>query len=360
MELNDNLQPQRKRRTLLLHFRWLLFLWLSATLAVQDGGLDRAGWLGWAPLGLMLLSQLTLWQLPPRHMDGLKVYYSVFLFDLMLILLNLQAARQLDQPLAIAFFLGIFVAALTHRVGAAFLASLALAAAYLGVKSRAVGGLAALDQRQWLDLPFLLIATLHSGLVAQEAETDTRSRRKLVAENGALSHRLKSAFFESSRFNHDIKALLDTLPFGVVMLDQSGGVRLFNATAELFFGLNRKCVLGSLLGQVPELACLQAAMERMDADGEVSFQRMTVPQAEGYPVQLVLSSYRVDPADAAPVGTLLVLLPLSYHQAVAQYVAGVPLDDRLPLLRSNMPSCWNGDCVAGLAKTERAVAQLFG
>ena len=55
---------------------------------------------------------------------------------------------------------------------------------------------------------------------------------------GALSHRLKSAFFESSRFNHDIKALLDTLPFGVVMLDRSGGVRLFNATAERF-GLTR-------------------------------------------------------------------------------------------------------------------------
>jgi hypothetical protein len=61
------------------------------------------------------------------------------------------------------------------------------------------------------------------------------------------------------------------------------------------------------------------------------FQRLDVQQVEGYPVPLILSSYSVAPQDGAPVGTLVILTPVPYHDAMAEFVHRKPLDDRLPL-----------------------------
>jgi PAS domain-containing protein len=340
MEQNEALEALRKRRGLLLNFRWLLFLWLAATQVVYNSQADVAGYATLLPLGLALASQLVLWRLPLRQMEGLKVYYAVFIFDLMVILMNLEMAGRLRQDLAIAFFAGIFVAALVRRVGGAFAAALALGAAYIAVRNHAAGGLALSDAGQLLDLPFLVIASIHSGLVAQEAETETDTRQRLLADNGALARKLKNSFFESYRFNQDIKALLDTLPFAMVMLDRSKGVRFFNAGAELVFGIRRKNVLGSLLAQAPELAALSQAVERQEQSPDGGFEWVDVRPQDGDPMRMILGSYFVAPEDGAPVGTLLILMPFPFHQAMAQFVETLPLDDRMPSrdFLSSLPS----------------------
>jgi|GEM_PF-5203201 len=330
MEQADALESLRKRRSLLLNFRWLLFLWLAATQAVYNSQAEAAGYVTLLPLALALASQLVLWRLPLRHLEGLKVYYAVFVYDLMVILMNLEMAGRLRQDLAIAFFVGIFVAALTRRVGGSFVAALVLGAAYIAVRNRAAGGMALSDAGQLLDLPFLLIASIHSGLVAQEAETETDAWQRLLADNGALTRKLRNNFFESYRFNQDIKALLDTLPFAMVMLDRSKGVRFFNAGAELVFGIRRKNVLGALLGQAPELASLAEAVERQERNTDGGFEWVDVRHQDGDPMRMILGSYFVAPEDGAPVGTLLILMPFPYHQAMAQFVEALPLDDRMP------------------------------
>jgi hypothetical protein len=328
MEPTDALDPLRKRRTLLLHFRWLLFLWLGATLALQN---DLSAGQNLPPttalLGLMLLSQATLWLLPLRHMEGLRVYYAVFVLDLALILMNLGAAGHMRQDLVIAFFAGIFVAALSKRVGMSFLTALALTGAYVGVRARA-GGPLPWQSEQLLDLPFLFIASIHSGLVAQAAESESESKRRLLSDHSALARLFKNTVFDANRFNHDIKALLDTLPFAVVMLDGSNGIRFFNSTAELVFGVIRNHVAGSLIDKIPELAGLRDALERQDQSLDGGFQRVDIDSVEGHPLQLILSTYRVDPGEGGAVGTLMILMPIPFHQGVAEYIASAPLDER--------------------------------
>ena len=330
MEQADALDILRKRRSLLMNFRWLLFLRLAATQAVYNSVADSAGYLTLLPLGLTLASQLALWRLPLAKMEGPRAYYAVFIFDLMVILLNLQMAGRLRQDLVITFFLAIFCSAMVRRVGASFGAALVLGAAYLAVQNRAGGGLAALDGGQLLDLPFIFIASIHSGLVAQEAQTEAEARHRLLADNGALTRKLRNNFFESYRFNQDIKALLDTLPFAMVMLDRTQGIRFFNAGAELVFGVRRKNVLGSLIGQNPELACLVDALQRHEASPDGGFQWLDTRPEAGDPMRMILGQYFVAPEDGAPVGTLLILMPFPYHQAMAQFVESLPLDDRMP------------------------------
>ncbi|HXC63321.1 MAG TPA: PAS domain-containing protein, partial [bacterium] len=132
------------------------------------------------------------------------------------------------------------------------------------------------------------------------------------------------------RFNQDIKALLDTLPFPMVMLDRTQGIRFFNAGAELVFGIRRKNVLGSVVGQNPELACLVEAMQRQEASPDGGFQWVDARPEAGDPMRMILGQYFVAPEDGAPVGTLCILMPFPYHQAMAQFVESLPLDDRMP------------------------------
>jgi hypothetical protein len=330
MEQADTLEVLRKRRSLLMNFRWLLFLWLAATQAVYNSLADSAGYLTLLPLGLTLASQLALWRLPLAKMEGPRAYYAVFIFDLMVILLNLQMAGRLRQDLVITFFLAIFCSAMIRRVGASFAAALVLGAGYLALQNRSNGGLAAWDGGQLLDLPFIFIASIHSGLVAQEAQTEAEARHRLLADNGLLTRKLRNNFFESYRFNQDIKALLDTLPFPMVMLDRTQGIRFFNAGAELVFGIRRKNVLGSVVGQNPELACLVEAMQRQEASPDGGFQWVDARPEAGDPMRMILGQYFVAPEDGAPVGTLCILMPFPYHQAMAQFVESLPLDDRMP------------------------------
>jgi hypothetical protein len=331
MEQADALETLRKRRSLLMNFRWLLFLWLAATQAVYNSLADSAGYLTLLPLVLTLASQLVLWRLPLAKMEGPRAYYAVFIFDLMVILLNLQMAGRLRQDLVITFFMAIFCSAMLRRVGASFGAALVLGAAYLALENRAGGGLAAWDNGQLLDLPFIFIASIHSGLVAQEAQTEAEARHRLLADNGVLTRKLRNNFFESYRFNQDIKALLDTLPFAMVMLDRTQGIRFFNAGAELVFGICRKNVLGSVVSQNPELACLAEALQRQEASPDGGFQWVNArPDETGDPMRMILGQYFVAPEDGAPVGTLCILMPFPYHQALSQFVESVPLDDRMP------------------------------
>jgi hypothetical protein len=231
------------------------------------------------------------------------------------------------QDLVIAFFIGIFIAALTKRVSLSSLAALTLTGSYVGFKIHADGWLP-WQTEQLLDLPFLFIASIHSGLVAQEAESESESKRRLLTDHSALARLFKNTVFDANRFNHDIKALLDTLPFAVVMLDSSNGIRFFNSTAELVFGVIRNHVAGSLVSQVPELAGLRDALARQDQSLDGGFQRVDIDAFEGHPLQLILSTYRVNPGEGEPVGTLMILMPLPFHQGVADYIASAPLDER--------------------------------
>jgi signal transduction histidine kinase len=174
------------RRRLVLNFRWLLTLWLGSTIIVQLERTHGVSVLSLYLFGLICLSQAAAWKLPIHYFENLGIFYTIFLFDLFLILLNLLATDQLKRDLVIVLFLSILIAGLTRRIGAAFLSSLVLCVVYVSLKSDTAEGFNFQRSDQLLNLPFLLIASIHSGLVAHEAEAEQKEAESKIRQLNAF------------------------------------------------------------------------------------------------------------------------------------------------------------------------------
>jgi len=330
METANVLEHLKKRRQLFLHFRWLLFLWQGATFTVHHDALSENSALATGLISLMALSQLGLWKAPLKYFEGLKFFYAVFLFDMLVIMLNLLAQGQMQRDLVITLFLGTFISALTKDVKASALASLILATVFVGMKLGTPDDFHPEQAGQLLSLPFLLIASVHSGLLAQEAQIENDTMQLLAKDRGRLVQNLTHAFTEAARQNHGIAALFDSLPFGMLMLDKDGRVEFFNSMCEFMFGLRSKNVRGYALDELPALKCLQEPLLQTADKLDINFHFIAIPGEGSSPIHATLSAYNIEDGGQGSLGTLVLLMAQPYHQAVANYFDALRISGEVP------------------------------
>jgi hypothetical protein len=335
MNQEDILNHLKARRTNFVLFRWLLFIWLGALEAYKAGHGIPMDLKSELLLAGILLSQVLLAKIPLKYFEGLKVFYAIFLFDLNVILLGFWFTGQMQTDLVMALFLGIFAAALAKELKYSILAALVVAVFYVTLKSRTPEGFDFSQPEQLLRLPFLFIASIHSGLVAQEATAEAMVMRLLHSERQNLAGQLKSTFVEVAKFSHDVGALLDSLPFGMIMLDPQGQLTVFNDMAEFSFGLLRANVLGTTLKRHAALAALEPKIVKSMSNPEDDCQIIDIPFSEGQPWQMNMSTYPIVDGHDASLGTLIVLTPLSYHESMSRQLENLkaqPKAEAAPLL----------------------------
>jgi hypothetical protein len=323
MNQEDILNHLKTRRTNFVLFRWLLFIWLGALEAYKAGHGIPLDMKSEMLMGVILLSQIVLAKLPLKYFEGLKVFYAIFLLDLNFILLGFWFTGQMQTDLVMALFLGMFVSALAKELKYSILAALVVAVFYMTLKSRTPEGFDFSQPEQLLRLPFLFIASIHSGLVAQEATAEATVMRLLHSERQNLAGQLKSTFVEVAKFSHDVGALLDSLPFGMIMLDPQGKLTVFNDMAEFTFGLLRANVVGSTLKRHAALAALEPKIVKSMSNPEDDCQIIDIPFSEGQPWQMNMSTYPILDEAEASLGTLIVLTPLSYHESMSEQLERV-------------------------------------
>jgi PAS domain S-box-containing protein len=82
-----------------------------------------------------------------------------------------------------------------------------------------------------------------------------------------------------------LRALLDSAPFGVIALDESGHVRLWSSGAELLLGWQERDVIGRALPlevELPRMTCYEAEASLVRNDGKsIDVEIRTVPWQEG-------------------------------------------------------------------------------
>ena len=307
------------RRRLFFNFRWLLFVWLGAVAAWRSlNDLPQEPAL-YAVMGALLASQAGLRLIPAVRFEGMRIFYAILLLDLLFTLLGVWSAGQLSEDLVTALFLGTFIAALSQKVGIAALGSLVLSAIYLTLKSRSAEGLDLGQTEQLLALPFLLITSLHSGLVAQEASRETQALRDLSKDRNALAAQLNGTFADVARYSREISLLLDAMPFGMIMLDQHGKVRFFNEMAEFVFGLRREQVARQPLASSAELGSLVALLNADPGVENLDFQLLEITNAEG-PLSVSVSTTPVQGMENGASGTLVMLFPIAYFETLCRQV----------------------------------------
>ena len=245
------------RKSKFVHFRWLLFIWLGAVAAIHAGTKTELGAPIYVLFGAFVLSQAFLWALPLRYYEGLNVLNAIFLLDMNFVLLGFAISHQLQSELMLTLFLGTFMAALTKTLGQAVATTLVVISVYLSIKLRTPEGFNFNQPEQLLQLPFLFISCVHSSLLAQEASGELSARRTLEGDKHRLSRHMNSTFAEIAHYCKDMSALVDALPFGAIMLDAEGKVRVCNDIAEEVLGMDAGSILDGRLEAHPRLALLK-------------------------------------------------------------------------------------------------------
>ena len=251
---------------LFLRLRWMLCLWIAASVAVHWGR-GEADWAGAGLVAAFLLTQLALWRLSPRFMAGMQFYTIVFMLDLAFIVLAVLLTDQVSPGLLSALFLSIFITALVRRMSLALLVSGVAMLVYLAFKVQGPDGFAFPDLRQLLDLPVIMLASLHASIVLGESVFHEDISEALDADNQTLSRKLSSAATELKARVRFINSAFDAVPVPALVVDGDGLLRGFNTRAEELFGTRRTALLDRTLKDLRLLEPLRQALRELNGEG---------------------------------------------------------------------------------------------
>jgi PAS domain-containing protein len=318
-----------KRRHQFLNFRWLLLIWAGSMTLARTGTRFEIG-----PdlllLCLIALSQAALKFLPVRFLEGTRVLTAIFLLDLAFMVAALQLADRNNSALMVALSLSTVLAAISHRLSFAFLTALFSAGAYLAVQPKAQEELLA-GPLGVLVLPFLFIASAHASLLAQESDQEVEARQQLVQGKRQLSKHLNNTFMEIARTCKDLTALVDALPLGTLMLDESGRVRVMNDIAAELLEANRSEVLTQTLPEA-KLAYLEPYVANAFSEPATDLITVQLQPSSGKPFPVGLGVYPIFDADHLDRGLLVLLVPEGVREEVS--LALRPQSDHWAFVRS--------------------------
>ena len=249
---------------LFLRLRWILFLWIGVDLGLHY---DLEPWRLYSGGVLALLfaaSQFWLWRLPAKWLKGLQIFTAIFLLDLFFTVAVLFLMDQADQRLLVVLFLTLFITALVQKLSLTLLISGMVMAIYMALRLQSHENVAWSDTRELLDLPFLVIISLHAAIIVSEARFHEEIRDSLEFDNNTLSKKLGLTSRELKDRVRFVMGAFDAVPAAVVVLDPTGCVRAFNTHAEKLFNAKRQYVLDRPIGELPFLGLLREELKRRE------------------------------------------------------------------------------------------------
>jgi PAS domain S-box-containing protein len=247
---------------LLLRLRWVLLLWILAMVGVHYEVEPWRFWAGMGVVAVFAVSQLVLWRLPARLLKGMRLYTTVFLLDLGFVVGSLYLSNQAEPRLLLVMFLTLFITALVQRISLSLLVSVVVMAVYAGLRLQGEDSFGWEDARQLMDLPFLVITSLHAAVIIAEAGFHQEIMESLEADNVTLSKKLGLTSSELKERVRFVMGAFDAVPAAVLVLDPHGMIRAFNRHAEAIFGIARGHVLDRTLHSVGFLEPLREELKR--------------------------------------------------------------------------------------------------
>lgn len=292
---------------LLLRLRWLLLLWIGALVGVEQSAEPWRFWGGVALVVAFVLSQVALWRLPARWMRGLPLYTTVFLLDLGFVVGALLLTGHADPRLLLVMFLTLFITALVQKISLSLVVSGVVMAVYAHLRLQGSDAFGWEDARQLMDLPFLLITSLHASVILSEAGFHQEIMESLEADNASLSQKLGLTARELKDRVRFIVGAFDAVPAAVLVLDANGQIRVFNRHAEALFACSRHAVLDRPLHAVPFLALLR--QELLRRGGEELHGGVWLQRARGGPFYALMRNSFARDAEGALLNFAVFLSP---------------------------------------------------
>jgi PAS domain S-box-containing protein len=193
-----------------------------------------------------------------------------FIIDIIAMTLFIYYSGSSDaQQFYVVFLIIVLITATIHSVVSAFLTTLigAIIYGFITTGTGTVPMTEVLLSGQFLSrISFLFIVATFIGYLAEEVE---RQRRDKVASEQFWMAEIKN-------LTEYLKNVFTSIPNGIIVVDDSDRVTVFNRKAEEMFGLNAQNVLGQQISNLSRLRDFYRAMA--DFSSQLSSVREALPE----------------------------------------------------------------------------------
>jgi two-component system response regulator (stage 0 sporulation protein F) len=264
LALSDN--PKRT----ILTFRWIQILIITILISVGREGVSL-GSPGYSLALFFFLTNIILLMLPREYFEKPWLTMAIFLLDVSFISLAIFLSGGVSTDFFIIYLLTIFMAAIGHDFkGSLFIAAIAGGVyAWIGFEK----GLLFYETNFLIRISFLFLIAFFTGFLAQQARIQKHEKENIEKIQRDLQLRLEKANKSEELANEKILAmyefnenLLESMEQGVMVVDLSGKIVIFNRYAEKLTGFKTQDMCGTSLNEKKGFVLLNQYLTKVKED----------------------------------------------------------------------------------------------
>jgi PAS domain S-box-containing protein len=284
------------QRRIILTFRWIQILIITIFLSTGREGV-ALGSPGYSLALFFFLTNIILLILPIELFKKSWLTIAIFLLDVSFISIAIFLYGDVSTDFFLVYLITIFMAAVGHDFkGSLFTAAIAGGVyAWIGFEK----GLHFYDTNFLIRISFLLLIAFFTGYLAQQARIQKSKREKIEKTQRDLQLRLEKANTSEELAYEKILAmyefnenLLELVEQGVMVVDLSGKIVIFNRYVEKLTGFKAQDMCGTSLYEKRGFVLLNQYLTKVKED-KVKIERETIEIAtatqEVIPLEITIS-----------------------------------------------------------------------
>ncbi|MCH7761153.1 response regulator [candidate division TA06 bacterium] len=244
----------QNQKGIILVFRWLQILTVTILISTSSAGISL-GSPGYSLALFFFLSNFILFIIPRNQFDRPWLPMAIFLLDVSIISTAIYLTGQFTSGFYIVYLLLIFMAAVGQDLKGTLFAAAIAAGIYtwIGLEK----GFSLLETGFLIRIPFLFLVAFFSGILSQRSRLQKIERERMEQIRRDLQVRLEMATEKEELAYEKILTLyeyneniLQSIEQGVMVVDLSGKVIVFNRGAEKITGYKSREICGKPLSEL--------------------------------------------------------------------------------------------------------------
>lgn len=310
---------QVERKTALVWLRILLLVVLGGVLQIQ------LGWDSFVTLDYVIFGCYLVWVivgifLPNRYFRRDWLLAVIFLTDTVFSIFLIRRLDNFNGDFFLVYFIAIFLAVFARTmVGSAGVSVLAIFLyGLLGYLRN--GQFVPMDSSKLMLLPFLFVASVLAGYLAEETSKELEEKKRLRNVSNILAEKVDLATGKLVESNRNMKALLEyhkrilsSVQTGIIVVHQDGKIKTFNEYASKITGFLVETLEGQTLEAFPKSLdpMLQVIQRTMKEGRAFSLEDMEITTSRGEKIPISIQTSVMRAEDGPVLGTIVTFRDVS-------------------------------------------------
>jgi len=294
--MEDRLKQTKRSITFIRAVLTLIIILLGI---YNFGGIIESSGFVFFYIAAVIMSNIFFGLLPEKMYEGMKLHYIIFVLDIILVSFGAYWLAGLTFKMLMVIFLTIFMAAIGQSVGLSVVIAAVTALIYFFIRSSGndAGFAGFMQEKEIMNIPFLFVISLHASYLAEKANEEIAEKKKMKKAYGELSEKLKGSHEDLESMLEFHTRVYDSLENGLIIMDASGIIKVFNARAEEIFVLRGNKARNLHFKHVEAISDVFELINNLILKKQAAEKMAISIQAMGIIKKLLVSTYHVKDRD---------------------------------------------------------------